>query len=180
MITKLSEVNRTRLPLILAWLKRATMPVAAFVLLGSVTTAGVLFCGCSVILPHLGEFRVEPIGNVIFTYPVPAVVVTNFALPRSAGVRLLPAAVHPRLYAVAASAEQLQIACLDLRPVETGALIGAQRMVPVSLWNDAIELERLFRVAGDAAAAQRDAQSVERLSTPNFRALAHVLLSASR
>jgi len=149
------------------------MPQAAFVLLASVSTAGALFCGCSMVLPHVGELRVEPIGSVIYTYPVPAVIVTNFTLPSSSGVRLRAPNVYPRFQPVAVPAQQLQVGVGYLSSVERRAPVCAQGVVVVSLWNDAIELEILRRAARDARVAERRAQSGERLPSPNLHASTH-------
>lgn len=153
--------------------KRSRMPKAAFVCAASVMTAGVLVAGCSLIVPHFGELRVEPIGGVIYTYPVPAVVVTNLTLPRSSGVRHQSTNVYARLHLVAFPAQKLQVVVRNLPPVETGALVRAEGVMPVALGNDAVKLEILRRAACQANAAEFLAQPVERLSSPNLRASTH-------
>jgi len=149
------------------------MPKAAFVFAASVSTAGVLLCGCSLIVPHFGEFRVEPIGGVIYTYPVPTVIVTNSALPSPSGVRLQTTNVYASLHLVAVPAQKLQVVVGNLPPVEAGALIGAQRVMAVALGNDAVKLEILRRAACQANSSQAFSQPVERLPSPNLCSFAH-------
>jgi hypothetical protein len=135
--------------------------------------AGVLLSGCSLIVPHFGEFRVEPVGGVIYTYPVPAVVVTNAALPRSSCVRLRASNIYAGFQPVAVHAKQLQVVVGNLPPVETGALVRAQGVVAVALWNNAVELELLRRTARLTTAAEGFAQPIERLPAPNLSSAAH-------
>lgn len=87
--------------------KRATLPYKRFCFAVGVIVAVVSFCGCSMVLPHVGELRIEPIGHVIYTYPVPAVFVTNSTLPSASQMRLRPPDVHQRLDVVAVWTKQL-------------------------------------------------------------------------
>lgn len=70
-----------------------------------------------------------------------------------AGV-LARSVLGPRFFDVARPAEKLEVARLELSPVEGGATDGADRVVLVSARLDAVELELVRRAARRAAGAE--------------------------